>query len=94
MRSSKEYWARHWIEALVMLPSYLFLAILISKLNLLLWIVVIFFAQYVLRGAYNYVVIERRFLEGRATRMQSSIIFFCSQLLVLCVGIFLVSFRP
>lgn len=91
MRSSKEYWESHWVEALAMLPSYLFLAILISKLNLLLWIAVIFFAQYVLRGAYRYVVIERILLEGRATRMQRAIIFFCSQLLV-WIG-FIVIFR-
>lgn len=94
MRSNKEFWRKHWVEALVMLPSYLFLAILIAKLNLLLWIAVIFVSQYILRVTYNNIVVERKFLKNRMTRAQSSVMFFFSQLLVLCAGVVLVSVNP
>lgn len=92
MMSRKKFWEQHWVEAIVMLPSCLFLVVLVAKLNLFLWLAVIFFAQYMLRVAYNYVVVERKLLQGRVTHFQSSIVLFFSQLLVLCCGILLSSF--
>lgn len=94
MMASKVFWQQHWVEALVMLPTCIFFAILIAKLNLLLWFLAAFFAHYTLRLAYNYVVVEKRLLQSRATHFQCSIIFFVFQLLIFSCWVLLSSINP
>ncbi|CAH1043273.1 hypothetical protein [Halomonas sp. TD01] len=91
MKLAKEDWGKKWVEALVMLPSYLALIVLVVKLNIILSVLIIFVAQCVLGNVYSYIVIEKRLLNDQASREKSAAIFFLSQLFVLGVGVLLIS---
>lgn len=91
MNLTKENWEKKWVEALVMLPSYLTLIILIINLKLILSILIIFLAQCVLGNIYSYIVIEKRLLNSQTSREKSAAIFFLSQLIFLGAGVLLFS---
>lgn len=89
MKMAQEKWEKKWVEALMLLPSYIVFAILITKLSLIYWILLVLFAQYFFGKLYDFAILNKNFLRGRFSRERAAAIFFILQCFALGVIMFL-----
>ncbi len=85
----KATWSKQWVEALVMLPSYLTMAVLVTKLDLILWLLAWLLAQYAFGKAYALLVIENRLFDSQMPRKRVAMTLFTVQIFILCSGLWL-----
>ena len=81
--------SKWWISGLIMLPSYLFLAVLVSKLNGLIWFISVVIGLFSIGQAYIYLVLKRPEILRHVSNKKLVSTIILAQVLLLLISYFL-----